>query len=49
MSETTGKPGTGFTAAEDVLTAQAQVFAFDWLQHWCPKPEDFEKALKDQE
>ncbi|GAB4506256.1 MAG: hypothetical protein Kow00123_03940 [Anaerolineales bacterium] len=48
VSDTTGKPGSGFTAAEDVLAAQAQVFRFDWLQQGCPKPEDFEKALKDQ-
>lgn len=46
VSKVTGKPGAGFNAAEDVLAAQVQVFGFDWLQHGCPNPDDFDEAVR---
>jgi len=44
VSEDSGLPGHGFTAAADVPRAQAAVFAFDWLKRAAPSPEDFEAA-----
>ena len=36
----TGLPGTGFTAAENVPLAQAQVYNYDW-SNTAPSPEEF--------
>lgn len=41
VSEDTGLPGMGFTAASDVPGAQALVFAFDWLAIKAPRTDDF--------
>lgn len=46
VSEQTGMPGSGFTAAEDIPKAQVSVFGFDWIAHGAPPPEDFEAALE---
>jgi hypothetical protein len=45
VSESTGMPGEGFIAAEDIPKAQMEVFAFDWLAHGAPPPKNFENAL----
>ncbi|MBM3986141.1 MAG: hypothetical protein FJ296_10725 [Planctomycetes bacterium] len=45
VSERTGIPGAGFIAAADVPSAQAQVFAFNWLSTPAPTPEQFEQAV----
>jgi len=45
VSEFNGIPGEGFIAAKDIPMAQMEVFAFDWLAHGAPPPEDFENAL----
>jgi hypothetical protein len=42
----TGMPGTGFTAAQDIPSHQAQVFARDWLALGCPTPNDFDAAVR---
>jgi hypothetical protein len=39
-----GRPGGGFTAAEDVLAEQQRVFRHDWLQEPSPSPDDFASA-----
>ena len=44
VGESTGVPGEGFIAAENVPRAQAEVFAFDWSQIH-PTPNDFENAV----
>ncbi len=41
-------PGVGFIAAKDIPKAQQEVFTYDWLNHGCPKPEDFTKAVKER-
>ena len=41
VSEISGSPGEGFIAAEDVLSAQADVFKFDWLELKAPSLDDF--------
>jgi hypothetical protein len=47
VSEKTGVPGGGFTAAQDILPAQARVFVYDWLSlRRTPTPEDFEQAAR---
>jgi putative restriction endonuclease len=43
-----GVPGPGFVGAENVPAAQQRVFAYDWLDHRCPAPEQFEEALVQQ-
>ncbi len=48
VSETTGIPGTGFVAAQDIPRAQMNVFAFDWLEHGAPSPEVLEAAVQEQ-
>jgi len=42
-----GIPGTGFTAAEDVPGAQADVYQHDWSKDKCPSTEEFEQAVSD--
>jgi hypothetical protein len=44
VSEQSGLPGTGFTAAADITRAQQRVFSHDWLRHGCPSPDQFEEA-----
>ena len=41
----TGRPGDGFIAASNLPQAQAETFAFDWLNQTVPQPQDFQKAL----
>ena len=45
VSETTGMPGTGFVAAQDIPRTQMEVFAFDWLEHGSPSAEDLREAV----
>jgi hypothetical protein len=44
VKQDSGLPGTGFIAAEDIPATQMRVFRFDWLEHGCPRIEDFDKA-----
>lgn len=46
VNQETGLPGAGFTAASasDLAKQQTGVFAFDWLEHGCPKPEVLKEA-----
>jgi hypothetical protein len=46
VSETTGLPSPGFTAAADVPREQIRVMAFDWLAHPAPTPEVLEQAVQ---
>ena len=41
-------PGSGFTGASagDLARAQAQVFAYDWLEHGNPGAEKLDLAAK---
>ena len=48
VSEHTGLPGVGFVAAEDIPATQQRVFAFDWMEHGCPSPQDFQNAVEQQ-
>lgn len=48
VSEHTGLPGDGFVAAQDIPAVQQRVFAFDWLEHGCPLPQDFQDAVEQQ-
>lgn len=41
VSEQSGTPGAGFSAAEDIPRAQIQVFAHDWLGERVPGESDF--------
>ncbi len=45
VSSNSGLPGEGFTAATDIPAAQQSVFSYDWLQHGCPSPDDFDRAV----
>ncbi len=45
VNQTTGLPGAGFTAAEDIPKMQLAVFNYDWLAHGAPKIEDFDHAV----
>jgi hypothetical protein len=45
VSEDTGLPSSGFTAAEDIPRNQLTVFAYDWLDHGAPSPEDLAEAV----
>jgi len=44
VSETTGKPGAGFVAAEDIPKTQLDVFNFDWISHGAPPADLLQKA-----
>ena len=47
ISRVTGLPGEGFQLPDrydDVATAQASVFVFDWASQPVPSPQDFEAA-----
>ena len=48
VSEQTGLPGIGFTAAQDIPGQQQAVFAFDWLGHGCPSPQEVQRAIDDR-
>ena len=41
----TGRPGDGFIAASNLPQAQAETFAYDWLNQTVPQPQDFRQAL----
>jgi hypothetical protein len=41
-----GLPGSGFIAATDIPRNQNSVFAFDWLSHGAPTPEQFADAAE---
>ena len=45
VGETSGLPGTGFIAAEDIPKTQQEVFSFDWINHGAPSPEKFQDAV----
>ena len=45
VGESTGMPGEGFIAAQDIPKTQMEVFDFDWLAHGAPSAEDFENVL----
>jgi hypothetical protein len=42
VSEDTGLPGVGFTAAADIPRTLQAVFAYDWLAFGAPSPENIE-------
>jgi hypothetical protein len=44
-SEKFGMPFNDYTAPQDLPRALAEVFAYDWLGHGCPKVAEFEDAL----
>jgi hypothetical protein len=46
IKEDTGLPSGGFTAATDIVCAQARVFVFDWLSKGAPTVEELEQAHK---
>ncbi|OAI50251.1 hypothetical protein AYO44_17950 [Planctomycetaceae bacterium SCGC AG-212-F19] len=48
VSEHSGLPGVGFVAAQDIPATQQRVFAFDWLEHGCPSPQEFQDAVEQQ-
>jgi hypothetical protein len=41
INEETGLPGVGFTEAQDIFSAQARVFVYDWYRRKAPQPNDF--------
>jgi hypothetical protein len=49
VQQESGMPGSGFTgaSASELATAQAKVFAFDWLVHGNPGPEKLDQAVKE--
>jgi|SRR6266511_4625313 len=50
VQEGTGIPGSGFTAASanEFSKKQLEVFAFDWLDHGAPTPEDLANAAAER-
>lgn len=46
IQDKTGMPGTGFIAAADIPAAQSRVFAYDWLEHGAPSPQEFAEAVR---
>ena len=48
VQQESGMPGAGFTGASagDLARAQAQVFAYDWLEHGNPGAEKLDLAAK---
>lgn len=48
VREKSGLPGVGFIAAQDIPTAQQEVFSFDWLDHGGPSSDDFERAVRER-
>jgi len=44
VNKTTGIPGEGFIAAQDVPRAQSDVFATNWLEQRAPSTEQFNEA-----
>ncbi len=45
VSEDSGLPSSGFTAAGDIPKTQLSVFQHDWLKVGAPSPEDLAAAL----
>ncbi len=47
--EGTGLPSSGFSAASagELARKQLEVFAFDWIEHGAPKPNELEQAVKE--
>ena len=50
VQQESGLPGSGFTgaSADELASAQAKVFALDWLEHGNPGVEQLELAVKQQ-
>lgn len=46
VSEKTGLPGTGFTAAADVPRTQMSVFSHNWLKTKVPSGSDLKRVVK---
>ena len=48
--EETGLPSSGFSAATagELAKKQLDVFAFDWLEHGAPTPDELERAVKER-
>ena len=44
-----GMPSTGFSAApaSDLARKQLEVFAYDWIEHGAPRPDELEQAVKE--
>lgn len=47
VSEETGLPSSGFTAAEDIPRNQLAVFDYHWLERGAPPPEDLAAAVSE--
>jgi hypothetical protein len=45
VTEQTGRPSHGFTAAEDAQAEQAKVFRYNWLERGTPQPSEFPAGL----
>jgi len=45
VSEDSGLPSSGFTAAADISKTQLSVFQHDWLETGAPSPEELAAAL----
>lgn len=48
VSDTTGMPGVGFVAAQDIPGTHVRVFNYDWLSHAAPSPADLAAALAER-
>ena len=48
VSKTTGMPGQGFIAAEDIPKTQQEVFNYAWLEHGAPNIDDLQQALDER-
>ena len=46
VSGTTGMPGVGFVAAQDIPREQLRVFSHDWLSESPPTPEQLQDAVQ---
>ena len=46
VKETTGLPGVGFIAAQDIPLTQMQVFAHDWFARKAPMPDELQDATE---
>ena len=47
VNKTTGLPGDGFIAAQDIPKNQGTVFNYDWLTPGAPSPSDLETAVQE--
>jgi hypothetical protein len=46
VKDTSGIPGTGFIAAQDIPAAQMKVFQFDWLKFGAPSPDNIKETCE---